>query len=483
MVVMPLHDCSVTQRMKMQGKPLRLDQRLRICRNVFRGLADLHAAGFSHFDIKPQNILLKTQHGPAVLGDFALARETNKTLGTTQRGSPFGTVIYAPPEQMDRDAAVPPGPHSDMWAAAATCCEILSGKPPYMGLTQVQVITEMMVRRKAPAVPEGFPAELRALLAGCFNFDARRRPTAMQALEVMARVSEGDFSGTVGFGDPATPSSSGTVSVDAAEGDDEAQRREEERLEAQRREALRINAERIEQARREADAARRIAEQARRDAERKEAERREAVRREAERREAERREAERREAARIEAERKEAERKEAERREAERREAERKQAKREKDKRKKADRREAKRREAERQELVAADAPGGSAARPVHAVRVTQQTVHDPDTGVITTRSHRQEIKGCGDALESMSLEHSRISSSGLGLLSHGSNVLSHASNVLSQGGGLLGGGMGAGLFSGGVAHAPRAETAGGGGVRPCRYGKNCKRPVCTFGH
>ncbi|CAG9462777.1 unnamed protein product [Pedinophyceae sp. YPF-701] len=215
MLVMRRYPSSVSQRLRGQGRlgPLSVDNKLQICRNIFQGLADLHAMGICHFDMKPANVLL-TEHGTAVLTDFQLSRETNKTLGKTLREKAFGTMNYMPPEQMHRTGRDKPGTHSDMWSAAATVCEILSGEMPFQDNEGPEILAAVLINKERPKIPAWAPAALRSLLERCFESKAAKRPTAIEALEVMAKLTADDVQEG---GDVASaPSDSATLSVSAA---------------------------------------------------------------------------------------------------------------------------------------------------------------------------------------------------------------------------------------------------------------------------
>ncbi|CAG9460589.1 unnamed protein product [Pedinophyceae sp. YPF-701] len=184
-----------------------------ICCNIFQGLADLHAMGMCHYDMKPANVLL-TEHGTAVLTDFQLSREANETLGKTLENE-FGTLRYAPPEQMDRDSYDKPGTHSDMWSAAATVCEILSGEKPYHGMDLPGVLGALLTHKQPPKIPASVPAALRPLLQRCFSRDAQNRPTALEALETFVKLSAKDVEeGGTAAGEA---SETGTMSVGAVQ--------------------------------------------------------------------------------------------------------------------------------------------------------------------------------------------------------------------------------------------------------------------------
>jgi serine/threonine protein kinase/HAMP domain-containing protein len=89
------------------------------------GLAAVHAAGYLHRDIKPDNIYVRKADGSLVLLDFGAARQAAGTPGA-QAG--VVTPGYAPPEQYGDGGQ---GPWTDLYAMAATLYWMVTGaKPP-----------------------------------------------------------------------------------------------------------------------------------------------------------------------------------------------------------------------------------------------------------------------------------------------------------------------------------------------------------------
>lgn len=92
---------------------------------VLAGLREVHAKGFLHRDIKPQNIYI-TSTGRPILLDFGTARQS---LGELNRG--MTTIItpgYAPWEQYHRHGKQ--GAWTDIYACAATLYHLVTGIVP-----------------------------------------------------------------------------------------------------------------------------------------------------------------------------------------------------------------------------------------------------------------------------------------------------------------------------------------------------------------
>ena len=153
-------------------KQLPIEDALRVTREVAYALDYAHQHGVIHRDIKPDNILLSPQ-GEALLADFGIARapatESSVTGALTLTGVAVGTPHYMSPEQAagERDVT----PQTDIYSLGVVCYEMLTGEPPFTGVTTQAVIAKMMssdppsIRIARPAVPERVDAAVRKALA------------------------------------------------------------------------------------------------------------------------------------------------------------------------------------------------------------------------------------------------------------------------------------------------------------------------------
>lgn len=101
-----------------------------VARDVGAALADLHAAGFGHGDLKPDNIVVERRTLPNGNVDFACGVVD---LGlSTERGSEVvsgGTVHYLPPEVRDPRLGTSDAQSRDIWALGLILREILGAEP------------------------------------------------------------------------------------------------------------------------------------------------------------------------------------------------------------------------------------------------------------------------------------------------------------------------------------------------------------------
>ncbi|KAE8692872.1 PRA1 family protein A2 isoform 2 [Hibiscus syriacus] len=122
------------------------------------GLQVLHDNNLIHRDLKPQNLLLTTNDSNAVLkiADFGFARSLQpRGLAETLCGSP----LYMAPEimQLQKYDAKP-----DLWSVGAILFQLVTGKTPFTGNNQIQLLQNILKSTDLP-----FPTENDYLTADC----------------------------------------------------------------------------------------------------------------------------------------------------------------------------------------------------------------------------------------------------------------------------------------------------------------------------
>ncbi|GAA2209630.1 hypothetical protein GCM10009850_050890 [Nonomuraea monospora] len=145
----------------------------RLATHTITALAAIHGARVVHRDFKPANVLIGPD-GPRVV-DFGIARALESDGHMTS--SMLGTPPYMAPEQLREQ---PAGPHTDVFAWAATVVFAATGGPPF-GQGPFPAVAHRILHA-APNL-DGVPAPLRDVLARCLAKNPGERPTSLQVLQ------------------------------------------------------------------------------------------------------------------------------------------------------------------------------------------------------------------------------------------------------------------------------------------------------------
>jgi serine/threonine-protein kinase len=116
--------------------PKRAMEGIRYIRQVLAALAYAHARGVIHRDIKPSNIMI-TREGEAKLLDFGMAFQSTE-MSHTRPGYVLGSLHYMSPEQVRGERV---DARSDLYSTGVTLYEILTGRRPFDGKTEYEVMT------------------------------------------------------------------------------------------------------------------------------------------------------------------------------------------------------------------------------------------------------------------------------------------------------------------------------------------------------
>src|SRR5262249_24002356 len=158
---------------------IRLEEALKITRQIAEALEAAHEQGIVHRDLKPGNIKIKPDGAVKVL-DFGLAKRRTKdspesnpadsatrTIAATRAGMILGTAAYMSPEQA-RGQSV--DKRADIWAFGVVLYEMLTGQQLFEGATVTDTLAAVLTKEAAWSK---VPAETQRMLQACLERDPR----------------------------------------------------------------------------------------------------------------------------------------------------------------------------------------------------------------------------------------------------------------------------------------------------------------------
>lgn len=162
-----LQGVNLSEYLASKGGRLNEQQAGEIMLPILDGLQEVHAKGFLHRDIKPQNIYV-TSTGRPILLDFGAARQA---MGERSRSlSVVLTPGFSPYEQYHRRGEQ--GPWTDIYALAATYYYLLTGHAPPDAPERVASDELIPLRQLAPTVSTG----LESAIMQSLSLEAAGRP-------------------------------------------------------------------------------------------------------------------------------------------------------------------------------------------------------------------------------------------------------------------------------------------------------------------
>ena len=141
------------------------------------GLACAHAAGLVHRDVKPGNLILRSD-GTLKVADFGIARAAEATA-LTQAGAVLGTAAYLSPEQAAGGEVTAA---TDVYSLGCVLYELLGGRPPYELDSLAELVTKQAEGAITPlrgAATEVSP-RLEELVMRCLARNPAFRPSAAE---------------------------------------------------------------------------------------------------------------------------------------------------------------------------------------------------------------------------------------------------------------------------------------------------------------
>jgi len=130
-------------------KRVGLQESLAIINQIASALFYAHGRGFIHRDVKPDNIMFRSDGTPVIL-DFGIARVLEATSKITRSGTSLGTPRYMSPEQLKAKRV---DGRSDVYSLGVVLYEMISGAPPFKGSQTMSVVLKH-ISEPVPRLPE-----------------------------------------------------------------------------------------------------------------------------------------------------------------------------------------------------------------------------------------------------------------------------------------------------------------------------------------
>jgi len=186
--VMPYVEGETLRDRLARSGELPVTEAVRLLGEIAEALAAAHQRGVTHRDIKPENILLSGRH--AVVMDFGIAKAVTEATGRqklTTAGVALGTPSYMAPEQATADPQL--DHRVDIYAVGVVAYEMLTGHPPFYGLTPQQTLAAHVTQAPASVAEQrpGLAPVLDSVVMKCL---AKRPADRYQTAEELVAALE-----------------------------------------------------------------------------------------------------------------------------------------------------------------------------------------------------------------------------------------------------------------------------------------------------
>lgn len=181
---------TLSQVLERRG-PLPLAQAVELVLHACDALAEAHALGIVHRDIKLSNLFLTHRHGgqPCLkVIDFGISKQSGSVQQLTTPGAILGSPLSMAPEQI-RDPQAVDG-RTDIWSLGVVLYQLTTGEVPFRGETFPQLLASVLGDTPAPPsrLRPGLPAAFDEVVARCLRKRKEERYARVEELAEALRA-------------------------------------------------------------------------------------------------------------------------------------------------------------------------------------------------------------------------------------------------------------------------------------------------------
>ena len=176
-----------TLRQRLADGALPERKALEFADQLIQGLAAAHDKGIVHRDLKPENVFITRDERVKIL-DFGLAKLAPSgpdyaAQTRTATGMVVGTPAYMSPEQVHGQR---PDHRADIFAVGVLLYEMLAGRRPFLGDTNVETMTAIL-KQDPPAIP-GVSPQVEQIVRHCLEKEPAARYQSARDLAFQLHV-------------------------------------------------------------------------------------------------------------------------------------------------------------------------------------------------------------------------------------------------------------------------------------------------------
>jgi serine/threonine protein kinase len=180
----------------LAGQPMHPRRAADLAARIADALAEAHAAGIAHRDVRPDNIIVAPS-GQVKLTDLGLTAWTRggrarlRAASGAHDGLGTDLLAYLSPEQALGQAS---DPRTDIFSLGAALYTMLTGTPPFRGATVMDLVVDVLKREPAPpgTVNTAVTPALDRIVARALakSLDRRYQSAAEMAADLRAAAEE-----------------------------------------------------------------------------------------------------------------------------------------------------------------------------------------------------------------------------------------------------------------------------------------------------